>query len=106
MNAILPGIALAALTTSAMADGRTFTTLTGRTYADAQVTKFEENAVIVSYAGGVTKIALVNLSPEARAVLGVDDFFQARQKKIDDEKKAQEKKAQDEAAAAEAAILK
>jgi hypothetical protein len=90
MNAILPGIALAALTTSAIADGRTFTTLTGRTYADAEVTKFEEDAVIVAYAGGVTKIAIVNLSPEARAALGVDDFFRAKQKKKDDEKKAQE----------------
>jgi hypothetical protein len=90
MNAILPGIALAALSASAIADGRTVTTLTGRTYPDAKVTKFEENAVIVSYAGGFTKIALVNLSPEARAALGVDDFLRAKQKKIDEAKSAKE----------------
>jgi len=79
MNAILPGIALAALSASAIAEGPTVTTLTGRTYAGAEVTKFEENAVIVSYAGGVTKIALVNLPPEARAALGVDDFLRKKQ---------------------------
>jgi hypothetical protein len=90
MNAILPGIALAALSASAIAEGRTVTTLTGRTYADAEVTKFEENAVIVSYAGGVTKIAIVNLPPEARAALGVDDFFRAKQKESAEAKTAQE----------------
>jgi len=90
MNAILPGIALAALSASAFADGRTVTTLTGRTYADAEVTKFEEGAVIISYAGGVTKIAIVNLPPEARAALGVDDFLREKQKESAEAKSAQE----------------
>jgi hypothetical protein len=82
MNALLSGIALAALSVSAIAEGPTVTTLTGRTYAGAEVTKFEENAVILSYAGGVTKIALVNLPPEARAALGVDDFLRKKQEAV------------------------
>jgi hypothetical protein len=90
MNAILPGIALAALSASALADGRTITTLTGRTYSEAQVTKFEEEAVIVSYAGGMAKIAIVNLPPEARAELGVDDFLKGKQKGDAEARSAQE----------------
>jgi len=90
MNAILPGIAIAALSATAIADGRTVTTLTGRTYADAEVTKFEEQAVIVAYTGGVAKIAIANLSPETRSTLGVDDFLRGKQKRSDDAKRAQE----------------
>jgi hypothetical protein len=100
MNAILPGIALAALSASAFAEGPTVTTLTGRTYAGAEVTKFEENAVILSYAGGVTKIALVNLPPEARAALGVDDFLRKKQ-----EASAEAARAEDVALAAKSDSL-
>jgi hypothetical protein len=90
MNAILPGFALAALTASVFADGCTITTLTGRTFPDAQVKKFEEDAIIVSYTGGITKIAIVNLPPEARTALGVDDFLREKQKGIAEAKNAQE----------------
>jgi hypothetical protein len=90
MNAILAGIALLALSASAIADGSTVTTLTGRTYPDAEVKKFEEEAVIVTFTGGVAKIAIVNLSPEARSTLGVDDFLREKKKASDEAKNTRE----------------
>jgi hypothetical protein len=90
MNAIFPGIALVALSASAIAGGRTVTTLTGRTYPEAEVKKFEEDAVILSYSGGVTKIAIVNLPAEARAALGVDDFLRKKQQGSEEAKIARE----------------
>jgi hypothetical protein len=90
MNAILSGFALAALSASVIADGRTITTLTGRTFTNAQVTKFEGDAIIVSYAGGITKIAIVNLPPEERTALGVDDFLREKQRKVAEAKIAQQ----------------